>query len=70
MELLAWLEMCPEKPRSTVANGVQNRGSKFVCNIYLNLIYRIGIYRYKRNQQNCCKTIQTLLMATSEDVHG
>lgn len=30
-------------------------------NIYLHLIYRTSIYRYKWNQQNCCETIQTLL---------
>lgn len=49
LEPPTWLELrCPEKPHSA-ADGVQNRGSKFVYSVYLHLIYRIGIYRYKRN---------------------
>lgn len=38
----------PEKPCLTMGSGMQNRGSRFVY-IYLHLIYRTGIYRYKWN---------------------
>lgn len=42
-------------------DGAQDRGGQCVYNIYLHLIYRTSIYRYKRNQQNCRETIPTLL---------
>lgn len=39
----------PRKPCLTTDDDLQNRGSRFVYNIYLHLIYRTCIYRYNWN---------------------
>lgn len=59
----------PRKPRPTIDDGLRNRGSRFVYNIYLHLIYRTHIYRYNGNHSKTA-AIQTLSMATSQNVHS